>query len=102
MGVGAVRNPGWVPWSLPGTHHVGFWLEFLEPRPELGPQRRQVSHRVRSGVQLERAAEGEQAARRRSQRLKQGSLDLDGQILGLSLRKGCCVPRFQATVKSGP
>lgn len=55
-----------------------------------------------SGVQLERAAEGEQAARRRSQRLKQGSPDLVGQVLGVSLRKGCYVPQFQATVRGGP
>lgn len=102
MGVGAVRNPGWVPSSLPGTHHVGFWLEFLEPGPELCPQRRQVSHRVRSAVQPERAAEGEQAARRRSQRLTQGSPDLVGQVLGVSLRKGCYAPQFQATVRGGP
>lgn len=98
MGAGAVKSPGWGPWSLLSTHHAGLWWEALEPKPELCPQRRQGSHRVLSEVQLERAAVEELAAVRRNQRLKLGSPGWVGQNPGVSPRKGWYVPRFQATV----
>ena len=98
MGAGAVKNPGWGPWSLLSTHHAGPWWGALEPEPELGPQRRQGSHRVLSGAQRGREAGEELAAMRRNQRLKQGSPGWVGQDPGVSLRKGWYVPHLQATV----
>lgn len=102
MGAEAVKSPGWGPWSLLGTHHAGLWWGAQEPVPELGPQRRQGSHRVLSGVQLERAAVGQLAAMRRSQRLKQGSPGWVGQDPGVTRRKGWYVPHFQATMWGNP
>lgn len=101
MGAGAATSPGWGPWSLQGTHHAGLWRGALEPEPKPGPQRRQVTHRVLSGVLLGRAAVEAPAAVRRSQRLMQGSPGWVGQDPGVSPRKGWYVPRFRATRQRG-